>query len=480
MTVNESENIDFADIQGNILRGYGKRFVRHLVLTVNQPAAARQWLSDAVSGDSSLTHQITNAELWEARLPTCLNVGITYTGLAALGTPQASLDSFPHDFVAGMAARNVMIGDTGPSDPVNWKYEWRHPERVHLLVSVHADDAVDRDLIAEQILARDNAFKLLAELDGEGFAGGKVHFGFKDSIAQPQFYGVHDGPDSRRDDQPLVEIGAMLLGHRTPIENLRWEVPVPEVLGFNGSFNAFRVLEQRVEEFEEFLTECANHPEADQLLPPGIEETWDPPVSRHEALRETIAAKIVGRWRNGVALAVSPYTPTPQPPVSDKELNNFGYADDPDGLRCPIGSHLRRSNPRDAKTVQRNTNHARRIIRRGIPYGPLYDPANPVSAERGLLGSFMCASLTGQFEALLYDWTNLGLLDPRVTGSNDPMLGNNDPQFSRMTLPFENCEVTFRGFSRFIHTRGGAYLFQPSISAIRYLASLSGNGKDPS
>ena len=123
--------------------------------------------------------------------------------------------------------------------------------------------------------------------------------------------------------------------------------------------------------------------------------------------------------------------------------------------------------------MQRNTNHARRIVRRGIPYGPQYDPKQPVKAERGLLGSFMCASLTGQFEALLYDWTNLGLQDPRITGSNDPVLGNNDPQFSRMSFPAGDEIVTFRGFPRFIHTRGGAYLFQPSISAIRYLASLS-------
>lgn len=466
------KDFEFADIQGNILRGYGKPFVRHLVLTVDRPAAARRWLQDAVSGDEQLTHQITSAELWETRRSTCLNVGVTYSGLAALGTPQASLDSFPHDFVSGMASRNVMIGDTGPSDPTNWKYEWRHPERVHLLVTIHADSALDLNPISEEILSREDAFELLAELDGEGMPDGKVHFGFKDSIAQPQFYGVHDGPDSRRDDQPLVEIGGMLLGHRTPVENLRWEVPVPEVLGMNGSFNAFRVLEQKVEEFEEFLTECANHPQAERLLPPGVEEQWDPPRSRHEALRETIAAKIIGRWRSGVPLALSPTTPTPQPPIGDEELNNFGYADDPDGQRCPIGSHLRRSNPRDAKTVQRNTNHARRVIRRGTPYGPAYDPAKPIKAERGLLGSFMCASLTGQFEALLYDWTNLGLQDPRITGTNDPMLGNNDPQYSRMTFPVGDEAFTVRGFSRFVHTRGGAYLFQPSMQAIRYLASL--------
>jgi len=476
--VSVSSTFNPADIQGNILRGYGKSHVRHLVLTVGKPDVARRWLSDAISGDDSIAPQITTGEPWSGGKPdTCVNVGITHAGLAALGVPPASLDSFPHEFVAGMAARNKLIGDTGPSDPARWKAEWRHVERVHLMISVHADDSRGCADVAERILGTVGAFQVLAELDGAGFRGGVVHFGYRDSISQPQFHGVH-GPDTRRDDQPYAELGAMLLGHRTPVENLYWEVPVPNVLGYNGSFNAFRVLEQQVEEFEEFLTACADQllarPVGEKLLPPGIESQWVPPMTRHEAMREMVAAKMLGRWRNGVPLEKSPTSPSPQPPIGDKELNNFGYSNDPDGQRCPIGCHLRRSNPRDAKTVQRNTNHARRIIRRGIPYGPQYNPEKPVKAERGLLGSFMCASLTGQFEALLYDWTNLGLQDPRITGSNDPILGNNDPLFSRMSFPVGDEVVTFRGFPHFVHTKGGAYLFQPSISAIRHLASLSG------
>lgn len=470
--------LDFADVQGNILRGYGKQYVRHLVLTVANASAARRWLADASGGDESAAPQITSAEPWAERRRTCVNVGMTHDGLAALGVPTASLNSFPHEFVAGMAARNVLLGDTGPSDPAHWKAEWKG-DGVDLMISVYADDAADRAATAERILAARGAFRLRAALDGEGFSGGLVHFGYRDSISQPQFYGVHD-PFNRRDDQPFVEIGAMLLGHATPIENLRWEVPQPNVLGHNGCFNAFRVLEQQVAEFEDFLSACADalikDPLSETLLPPGEETKWDPPMSRHAALREVVAAKMLGRWRNGVPLSLSPFTPSPQPAITDAGLNNYGYSTDPDGQRCPIGSHMRRSNPRDAKTVQRNTNHARRLVRRGIPYGPHYDPAHPVKAERGLLGSFMCASLTGQFEAIQYDWTNLGLQDPRITGSNDPILGNNDPLFSRFSFPAGDGMVTFRGFPHFIHTRGGAYLFQPSMSAIRYLAKLSGGG----
>jgi deferrochelatase/peroxidase EfeB len=472
--------INWRDIQGNILRGYNKQFVRHLVLTVDKPAGARRWLADATSGDPARAPQITTAEPWgKTRPSSCVNLGITYAGLARLGLSAESLASFPHEFVAGMPARSKMLGDTGPSDPSSWKREWQDQSSVHVMISVYADDAEERAAVADRILATDGAFELLAALDGEGFPEGKVHFGYRDSISQPQFYGVQ-GPGSLPDDQPLVEIGAMLLGHATPIEDLRWRVPSPDVLGFNGSFNAFRLLEQQVEAFEDFLTECADRlmkdPLGTALLPPGEENKWVPPRSRHAALREMVAAKMLGRWFNGVPLELSPYSPTPSPPITDEEINKYGYSHDPEGQRCPIGSHMRRSNPRDAKTVQRNTNHARRLIRRGIPYGPHYDPAKPVKAERGLLGSFMCASLTAQFEALQYDWINLGLQDPRITGTNDVVIGNNDPLFSRFSFPVGEGEVTFRGFPSFVHTRGGAYLFQPSIPAIGYLAALSDGG----
>jgi hypothetical protein len=77
---------------------------------------------------------------------------------------------------------------------------------------------------------------------------------------------------------------------------------------------------------------------------------------------------------------------------------------------------------------------ARRLVRRGTPYGPAYDPAkrdrDKPEPERGLLGNFIGASLGAQFEAMSCDWLNLGLQDPRITGSNDPIVGANDPSTS--------------------------------------------------
>jgi hypothetical protein len=187
-----------------------------------------------------------------------------------------------------------------------------------------------------------------------------------------------------------------------------------------------------------------------------------------------IAAAMCGRWRNGVPLALSPGTPNPSPDVS---RTNFDY----DATsRCPYGAHIRRCNPRGAQIVQRVANHSRRLVRRGMPYGPAYvhdpsKPRDPNEPKRGLLGNFIGANLGAQFEAMSCDWLNLGLQDPRVTGSNDPLLGANEPATSWFDLPLPSGEpIRLRGLPRFVTTKGGAYTFLPSISAIRYLGSLSG------
>src|SRR6185295_3089310 len=74
-------------------------------------------------------------------------------------------------------------------------------------------------------------------------------------------------------------------------------------------------------------------------------------------------------------------------------------ADDTLGLKCPIGSHIRRNNPRNEAIVGAGSPH-HRIVRRGMPYGPPYDPAHPDAEPRGLIGYFINASLTNQFEFL--------------------------------------------------------------------------------
>ena len=465
--------VDLTDVQGNILRGYRKPYVRYLILEVANPVEARRWLAASISGRSDSVPQITPADWGEARPATCFNIGLTYEGLRALGTPPSSLAMFPNEFVQGMTARALKLGDVGPSAPNKWPSPFDQPKRIHLIATIYADEAGQLGPVQQRALDR-NAVTLLGFRDGHNFHGNFVHFGYEDNIMQPRFEGIPD-PLRHPDMQPKAPLGTVLLGHPTNLEGLLLSVPQPPALGYNGTFNAFRVLRQDVVAFEKYLDQAADelltHPQVGALLPSAAEAKICAVMlvpDRHAALRELVAANLCGRWRDGTPLALSPDAPDP-----NVDRANFDYVGD---SRCPYGAHIRRCNPRGGQIVQRVANNSRRLVRRGMPYGPVYDPAAPDQdeVERGLLGNFIGASLGAQFEAMACDWLNLGLQDPRITGSDDPILGANDPETSWFDLPLKSGDtIKLRGLPRFVWTRGGAYTFLPSLSAIRYLGSLT-------
>jgi deferrochelatase/peroxidase EfeB len=461
-----------ADVQGNILRGYAYSRVRHLILSIGDAAAARRWLGVAASGGGDNVPVITSEASWRVKPVSCFNIGLTYAGLTALGTPAASLATFPDEFVAGMNARAVKIGDVGSSAPETWDAPFADPRAVHLIATINADDVAVFDHVQHQVLAAGEgyAFTLMATRDGWNFDADFVHFGYRDNFSQPRFAGIHD-PTRYPDAQPLAPLGAMLLGYRTETTGLLWSIPQPDVLGRNGAFNAFRILAQDVAGFEAYLDTAADellhHKLGETLLPAGGEAAIGAGMTRRAALRELVAAKMCGRWRNGTPLVLSPTTPDPQPPVS---MTDFDYQG---GTDCPFGAHMRRTNPRGGTIVQRASRHTRRLVRRSLPYGPQYDPARPDTIERGLLGNFIGANLGNQFEAIMCDWLNVGLEDPRITGSCDPLLGNNYPETSWFEIPLPTGDaIRLRGLPRFVRTRGGAYTFLPGLPAIRYLAGL--------
>jgi deferrochelatase/peroxidase EfeB len=462
---------DLADLQGNILRGYRKPHVRYLILEIADRIAARRWLAASISGRDHDVPQITTGNWGAARPDTCFNIGLTYEGLRALGTPRSSLEMFPNEFIEGMTARALKLGDVGPSAPETWPSPFDEPGRIHIIATIYAGDVRQLDQVQQRALDR-NALTLLGSREGCNFPGDFVHFGYRDNITQPRFEEV---PDSQRhpDRQPKAPLGTVLLGHPTNLEGLKWRVPHPVELGHNGTFNAFRVLKQDVAGFEEYLDRAASdlleHSQVDELLPHGDEEKIGKGLSRRAALREIVAANLCGRWRDGTPLALSADAPDPK-----ADLTDFDYVGD---SRCPYGAHIRRCNPRGGEIVQRIANNSRRLVRRGVPYGPPYDPTKPRDQdepERGLLGNFIGASLGAQFEAMSCDWLNLGLQDPRITGSNDPIAGANDPGTSWFDLPLKSGgTIRLRRLPQFVSTRGGAYTFLPSLSAIRYLGSLT-------
>jgi Dyp-type peroxidase family len=453
--------LDWADIQGFVLRGYPLKAIRYFVLRVINAAAARAFLGQLTNASGGGPHLTTAAD-WAHVQPlpeTALNLGITWPGLLALGAdalPGFAFKSFPA-FVAGSANRAGVVGDTGDSAPADW-VGGLGSGMDHVLLAFHAADVDHLDAATGPLgtlWGAEGAFALLHTFTGNMLPGGRVHFGYRDGIAQPTIEGGmgHNTPDAQ---PPSPAWNFVLLDDPAA----PYDLPSPVELGRNGSFGVFRVLRQDVAAFERFLDANAG----------AID-------------RELLAAKLCGRWRNGVPLVLSPDTDSPARPIPEDGLNNFDYVpsadnasalDDQRGERCPIGAHTRRLNPR-GQTVQGGGGHHHRIVRRGIPYGPAYDPLNPDDVEeRGLLGFFISASIENQFEFLMSAWVNSGGFAAGLPADEtDPLTGDHGAG-AGFTIPqtAPRTPLKLAGFARFVTTRGGAYCFLPSVTALRRLAAL--------
>jgi deferrochelatase/peroxidase EfeB len=195
----------------------------------------------------------------------------------------------------------------------------------------------------------------------------------------------------------------------------------------------------------------------------------------------------MGRWRNGVPLTMSPGTPQPDPPISEGRLNEFDYGpeepdhptfyDDSRGLRCPVGAHIRRLNPRGARVM--GMPHSRRITRRAMPYGPELKPGQPRDdVERGLVGYFICGDLEMQFEFIQRVWANEDISTAGLRGTREPFIGSQPDGGGKFTIRTSDARdpIVLNGMPNLVTTRGSVYCLLPGIGGLRHLASPSGGG----
>jgi deferrochelatase/peroxidase EfeB len=224
-------------------------------------------------------------------------------------------------------------------------------------------------------------------------------------------------------------------------------MPQPEVLGRNGTYASFRKLHTRVAAFRRYVHERA----ADR------------------AEEELLAAKFVGRWPSGAPLALTPDQDDPDLGADPERNNAFMYGDDPQGLKCPLGAHARRMNPRDS--VITGTPRLHRIIRRGTTYGPPLPPGvlEDDGADRGIMFAFIGARFDRQFEFVQTQWVNDGNFIG-VSAEKDPLVGGNDN--GQFTVPRQPIRRRFQGLPAFVVNRGGEYGFMPGLRALRWLADL--------
>ena len=92
----------------------------------------------------------------------------------------------------------------------------------------------------------------------------------------------------------------------------------------------FRKLQQNVASFRRWTSDEG------QKFPGGVEH---------------FKAKLVGRWPDGTPVELSPDKPDPAIATDPSKNRNFRYGDDPLGKRGPLGSHVRRANPRDVQIL---------------------------------------------------------------------------------------------------------------------------------
>jgi deferrochelatase/peroxidase EfeB len=104
---------------------------------------------------------------------------------------------------------------------------------------------------------------------------------------------------------------------------------------------------------------------------------------------------------------------------------------------------MRRMNPRGQPVAGQGkpggSNNSHRLVRRGMPYGPQYDPKLPYDGvERGLLGYFVNTFIENQYEFVLSEWSEDSAFVGKVRlhpKSKDPLVAANDPATSVFDVP---------------------------------------------
>ncbi len=443
---------DLEDIQGLVYTGWGEHeYAGYLFATLADATRARAWLD-------GVRRQVSPASLSRTAPGDRVNIALSPQGLAKLGVPDEVYAALPQEAKRGMASRARILGD---DEPTGW--ELGKDNELDVLVMVFARDPDRRAaLLAEHRDALRAAGASVRDPELSYSLAGKEHFGFADGVSQPFLAGKRDEP---RHGEPALPTGEILLGYRNAYDRL----PVSPMwgkddFGKNGTYLVFRKLHQHVDRFWGYVAARARELEAD-------------PVAAAE-LTEVLAAKLVGRWKSGAPLVLSPHRDDPAYATPER-INTFNFHDlDPHGERCPISSHVRRANPRDArgdepkdsmKVVMRH-----RILRRGRSYGRPLPEADALAGRddgvaRGLYFISLQASIARGFEFIQQTWlSNPGFNS--LFSEPDPIMGNGDGT-AEVTIPASPVRLRLANVPSVVTVMGGGYFFLPSLTALARVAA---------
>jgi Dyp-type peroxidase family len=500
-----------AATQGLVVTGFGGLETGRALFLEIEPAAKTggAWLR-ALAEKAPATAAVPPPKDQPMAEPRAAAIAFTWTGLARMGLDESALASFSRPFREGMFQEDRLrrLGDRregkwletviekGPIwsgntplpagvDPGTWIGTGL---TVHALLLLYERDEADADAWAgevEALLAGHKVrivHRLPLVLDVEGAGISREHFGFADGLSQPEPYDkggavTVGGAPADKDPVQGIPLGEIMIGYANGHAEKAPGPVVPEDavtaaaglpthpqaegcadFGLNGSYMVVRELRQYVSEFWNSMD--AN---ADSI------RTQDPDHGAHVSA-EWIAERVIGRDRDGHLLCPAGRL---GPDAAGLPRNDFRFFDDdPHGVGCPPGSHVRRAFPRDAlapnpgareSLLEAANNH--RILRRGRKYGPkIADYRKPDGKQRGLLFVCLNSDIARQFEFVQQTWL-LNSNFATLFDETDPLVG---PK-GRMTIREEPLRRTVN-VETFVQFAGGEYFFLPSLPALRYLA----------
>jgi Dyp-type peroxidase family len=472
-------SLNLYDIQGDALEGLPKNYEYFIFFIIVSPSSFKRRLKQ------HLIRRITNAlqvHDWKLAIQSRktrgyrglekflgLNLGFTKDGLTQLIGVRPKLDPA---FERGADHLDTINKNNDPASS-SWLKEFIS-DRIDGVFLVTSNDRSSLISHSNQLLrALGSSIKVVCSEIGNTRPGrerGHEHFGFLDGVSQPGIRGLTRVSDPRRrpeqglPGQDLLWPGEFVFGYpgQHP-EDPHREGPAPPLAApwmRNGSYMVFRRLEQKVPEFWRFVRGQA------------VRLGMDP---------ELLGARMVGRWKSGAPLELTPLRDDPRLGADDNRNNNFEFGDDPDQRKCPYAAHIRKAYPRDdtgnEAEVQRH-----RIIRAGIPFGPEVEPGETTTRHsRGLM--FVCyqTSIERQFEFIQRNYANNpdfvgGKRRPGggpVTPGFDPIIGQAPDNGTReMDEPYPNYPAGSRRTTltipkQFVELTAAAYFFMPSITALR-------------
>jgi Dyp-type peroxidase family len=459
-------------LQGNIIKGHGRDFTRHILLRMTgDPQAVRRWIVDfAAQRVTTAAAARRSTEAWKARKKEdpgdsfemfLLSAdGYRHLGLQ-LPVPSSPFSAPEHEQYFRLGMKNQHKVDQRArkyNDPPSTTWEPAYQGRIDAMYLLADDDEERLKRSADEVVGSiPGIFEELTIEEGavlrQTFESGEKdieHFGFQDGVSQPIMI--------QQDlEHELSARGSTYWNPIAPLELALVPEPgsEPDSIDRLGSFMVFRKLEQDVKAFWDTISRLTAQT--------GIE-------------REKAGAMAVGRFRDGrpVVEPVSTVDPTADP-------NDFHYGLDPRGGRCPFHAHIRKTNPRGdvpcTVGASAEFERARRIVRRGITYGkrPDLQPDSTLdlpSKDVGLL--FMCFQsnldqFTIQQEGSDGDtFVRAGTGVDAVIGQ--PLVREDQPPTAQ-TWPntATRPEAKFL-MANLVRMRGGEYFFAPSMTFLKGLA----------